>query len=155
MRPKASPLADHEAFDEEGDDEEGDKEGEEERSRRRSRTRTTLWPTRAAVRLARRRRRRRTPVEIVADGVAFRVTRPIGGGTTPTKPPPEEEDARALHALRHTEEDDESRELADARSTPRPTPSRGEVVGSRELTARLLQAVDRRRERRGRRRWNR
>ena len=77
----------------------------------------------------------------------FRVTYPIGGGTTPTKPPPEEEDeARALAAAlgaADAEEDDESRELADAIDAAADDSLRGEgFIGSRELTAQLLQAAD-------------
>ena len=77
----------------------------------------------------------------------FRVTYPIGGGTTPTKPPPEEEDeARALAAAlgaADAEEDDESRELADAIDAAASDALRGDgFIGSRELTAQLLQAAD-------------
>ena len=74
-----------------------------------------------------------------------RITYPIGG--TPTKPPPEEEDeARALAAAlgaADAEEDDESRELADAIDAAASDALRGEgFIGSRELTAQLLQAAD-------------
>ena len=58
----------------------------------------------------------------------FRVTYPIGGGTPP-KPPPEELD--------------EARALADAIDAAASDALRGEgFIGSRELTAQLLQAAD-------------
>ena len=57
----------------------------------------------------------------------FRVTYPIGGGT-PTKAP---------------EEEDEERALADAIDAAASDALRGEgFIGSRELTAQLLQAAD-------------
>ena len=59
----------------------------------------------------------------------FRVTYPIGGGTTPPKPPPEELD--------------EARALADAIDAAADDALRGEgFIGSRELTSQLLQAAD-------------
>ena len=120
--PKASPLADHEAFDEEGDDEEGDEEPPEEQDEDGA--------------LADAREAMASP-----DGDAtpttgnpsptvspFRVTYPIGGGTTPTKPP---------------EEEDEEKALADAIDAAADDSLRGEgFIGSRELTAQLLQAAD-------------
>ena len=58
----------------------------------------------------------------------FRVTYPIGGGTTPTKPP---------------EEEDEEKALADAIDAAASDARRGEgFIGSKELTAQLLQAAD-------------
>ena len=58
----------------------------------------------------------------------FRVTYPIGGGTPP-KPPPEEQD--------------EERALADAIDAAADDSLRGEgFIGSKELTAQLLQAAD-------------
>jgi len=58
----------------------------------------------------------------------FRVTYPIGGGTTPTKAP---------------EEEDEEAALADAIDAAASDALRGEgFIGSRELTAQLLHAAD-------------
>ncbi len=120
--PKASPLADHEAFDEEGDDEEPPEEQDED---------DALADAREAM----------ASPDAAADGDAtpttgnpsphvspFRVTYPIGGGTTPTKPP---------------EEEDEEKALADAIDAAADDSLRGEgFIGSRELTSQLLQAAD-------------
>ena len=57
----------------------------------------------------------------------FRVTYPIGGGTPPKPPPEELDEARALAAIDAAADD----------------ALRGEgFIGSRELTAQLLQAAD-------------
>ena len=129
--PKASPLADHEAFDEEGDDEEPPEEHDED---------DALADARDAMGDATPTTRDSSPAVSPP-----RITYPIGG--TPTKPPPEEEDeARALAAAlgaADAEEDDESRELADAIDAAASDALRGEgFIGSRELTAQLLQAAD-------------
>ena len=129
--PKASPLADHEAFDEEGDDEEPPEEQDED---------DALADARDAMGDATPTTRDSSPAVSPP-----RITYPIGG--TPTKPPPEEEDeARALAAAlgaADAEEDDESRELADAIDAAASDALRGEgFIGSRELTAQLLQAAD-------------
>ena len=135
--PKASPLADHEAFDEEGDDEEPPEEQDEDDALADAREAMASPDGDATPTTG-------NPSPTVSP---FRVTYPIGGGTTPTKPPPEEEDeARALAAAlgaADAEEDDESRELADAIDAAASDALRGDgFIGSRELTAQLLQAAD-------------
>ena len=120
--PKASPLADHEAFDEEGDDEEGDEPPEEQDED------DALADAREAMASPDGDATPTTgnPSPTVSP---FRVTYPIGGGTTPPKPPPEELD--------------EARALADAIDAAASDALRGEgFIGSRELTAQLLQAAD-------------
>ena len=116
--PKASPLADHEAFDEEGDDEEPPEEQDED---------DALADAREAMASPDGDRTPTTgnPSPNVSP---FRVTYPIGGGTTPTKPP---------------EEEDEEKALAEAIDAAASDALRGEgFIGSRELTAQLLQAAD-------------
>ena len=135
--PKASPLADHEAFDEEGDDEEPPEEQDEDDALADAREAMASPDGDATPTTG-------NPSPTVSP---FRVTYPIGGGTTPTKPPPEEEDeARALAAAlgaADAEEDGESRELADAIDAAADDSLRGEgFIGSRELTSQLLQAAD-------------
>ena len=115
--PKASPLADHEAFDEEGDDEEPPEEQDED---------DALADAREAMASPDGDKTPTTgnPSPNVSP---FRVTYPIGGGT-PTKPP---------------EEEDEEKALADAIDAAASDALRGEgFIGSRELTAQLLQAAD-------------
>ena len=136
--PKASPLADHEAFDEEGDDEEAPEEQDED---------DALADAREAMASPDGDATPNTGGNPSPTVSPFRVTYPIGGGTTPTKPPPEEEDeARALAAAlgaADAEEDDESRELADAIDAAASDALHGDgFIGSRELTAQLLQAAD-------------
>ena len=117
--PKASPLADHEAFDEEGDDEEPPEEQDEDDALADAREAMASPDGDATPTTG-------NPSPTVSP---FRVTYPIGGGTTPPKPPPEEED--------------EARALADAIDAAASDALRGEgFIGSRELTAQLLQAAD-------------
>ena len=116
--PKASPLADHEAFDEEGDDEEEPPEEQDEDD--------ALADAREAMASPDGDKTPTTgnPSPNVSP---FRVTYPIGGGT-PTKPP---------------EEEDEEKALADAIDAAASDALRGEgFIGSRELTTQLLQAAD-------------
>ena len=127
----------HEAFDEEGDDEEPPEEQDEDDALADAREAMASPDGDATPTTG-------NPSPTVSP---FRVTYPIGGGTTPTKPPPEEEDeARALAAAlgaADAEEDDESRELADAIDAAADSALVGEgFIGSRELTAQLLQAAD-------------
>ena len=136
--PKASPLADHEAFDEEGDDEQEAPEEQDEDDALADAREAMASPDGDAT---------PTTGNLSPTVSPFRVTYPIGGGTTPTKPPPEEEDeAQALAAAlgaADAEEDDESRELADAIDAAADSALVGEgFIGSRELTAQLLQAAD-------------
>ena len=118
--PKASPLADHEAFDEEGDDEEPPEEQDED---------DALADAREAMASPDGDATPNTGGNPSPTVSPFRVTYPIGGGTTPPKPPPEEED--------------EARALADAIDAAADDALRGEgFIGSRELTSQLLQAAD-------------
>ena len=116
--PKASPLADHEAFDEEGDDEEPPEEQDEDDALADARDAMASPDGDATPTTG-------NPSPTVSP---FRVTYPIGGGTTPTKAP---------------EEEDEEAALADAIDAAASDALRGEgFIGSRELTAQLLQAAD-------------
>ena len=116
--PKASPLADHEAFDEEGDDEEAPEEQDEDDALADAREAMASPDGDATPTTG-------NPSPTVSP---FRVTYPIGGGTTPTKAP---------------EEEDEEAALADAIDAAASDALRGEgFIGSRELTAQLLQAAD-------------
>ena len=118
--PKASPLADHEAFDEEGDDEEEPPEEQDEDDALADAREAMASPDGDAT-----PNTGGNPSPTVSP---FRVTYPIGGGTPP-KPPPEEED--------------EARALADAIDAAASDALRGEgFIGSRELTSQLLQAAD-------------
>ena len=118
--PKASPLADHEAFDEEGDDKEPPEEQDED---------DALADAREAMASPDGDATPNTGGNPSPTVSPFRVTYPIGGGTTPPKPPPEEED--------------EARALADAIDAAADDALRGEgFIGSRELTSQLLQAAD-------------
>ena len=117
--PKASPLADHEAFDEKGDDEEPPEEQDED---------DALTDAREAMASPDGDATPNTGGNPSPTVSPFRVTYPIGGGTPP-KPPPEEED--------------EARALADAIDAAADDALRGEgFIGSRELTSQLLQAAD-------------
>ena len=112
--PKASPLADHEAFDEEGDDEEEPPEEQDEDD--------ALADARDAMGDATPTTRNSSPAVSPP-----RLTYPIGG-TTPTKAP---------------EEEDEEKALAEAIDAAASDALRGEgFIGSRELTSQLLQAAD-------------
>jgi len=117
--PKASPLADHEAFDEEGDDEQEAPEEQDEDDALADAREAMASPDGDAT-----PNTGGNPWPTVSP---FRVTYPIGGGTTPTKPP----------------EEDEEKALADAIDAAADDSLRGEgFIGSRELTAQLLQAAD-------------
>ena len=116
--PKASPLADHEAFDEEGDDEEEPPEEQDEDDALADAREAMASPDGDAT---------PTTGNPSPNVSPFRVTYPIGG-TTPTKPP---------------EEEDEEKALADAIDAAASDALRGEgFIGSRELTSQLLQAAD-------------
>ena len=84
--PKASPLADHEAFDEEGDDEEAPEEQDEDDALADAREAMASPDGDATPTTG-------NPSPTVSP---FRVTYPIGGGTPPKPPPEEEDEARAL-----------------------------------------------------------
>ena len=118
--PKASPLADHEAFDEEGNDEEEPPEEQDEDDALADAREAMASPDGDATPTT-----GGNPSPTVSP---FRVTYPIGGGTTPTKAP---------------EEEDEEAALADAIDAAADDALRGEgFIGSKELTSQLLQVAD-------------